>query len=68
MNYTLLIVSQRKTLQTTAPGRREAIADFGKELGCNLSLEGDGPPAYLLDEWEGSPHWVNPTIPVFDGT
>jgi hypothetical protein len=65
--YNLLIVDQRKTLSTTARDRAEALAIFSKELGLKLTLEGSAtaPAAYLLDEWEAGPHWVNPTIPVF---
>lgn len=67
MYYDLLIVDEEKTLSTLAQDRNEALAIFGKELGIKLALEsGDGVVVwYLLDEWETSPHWVNPTIPVY---
>jgi hypothetical protein len=52
-------------LATPAANRHAALVVFGKTLGISLTFEGDGSPDFLLDEWEESPHWVNPTIPVF---
>jgi hypothetical protein len=63
--YNLLIIDQHKTLSTPALDRNHALAIFGDEIGVKLTLEGDAAAAYLLDEWEIGPHWVNPTIPVF---
>lgn len=65
--YTLLVVDEHKTLHTPARDRNDALLIFGKELGCKLTFEepADAVATYLLDEWEHSPHWTNPTIPVF---
>jgi hypothetical protein len=53
-------------LDAAARDREDALTIFGKELGLRLTLKDqDTPASYLLDEWHESPHWVNPTIPVF---
>ncbi len=65
--YNLLVVDEIRTLATAASDREDALAIFGKELRLRLTLnDQDIPAAYLLDEWHESPHWVNPTIPVFE--
>ena len=65
--YDLRVVQGHRTLAAAAKDREEALAIFGKELGVRLTLdEQDTPAPYLLDEWFQSPHWVNPTIPVFE--
>jgi hypothetical protein len=65
--YNLLIVNESRTLATVAGNRAEALADFGGKLGLNLTLDDvDTIAPYLLDEWHEGPHWVNPTIPVFE--
>ncbi len=65
--YNLLVVDEIRTLATAASDREDALAIFGKELGLRLTLnDQDTPASYLLDEWHESPHWVNPTIPVFE--
>lgn len=68
--YNLLVVDKNRMLATVAKDREDAIADFGKELGLRLTLNAQDVPAsvsyYLLDEWHEGPHWVNPTIPVFE--
>ena len=67
--YNLLVVDKNRMLATVAKDRENAIADFGKELGLRLTLNAQDVPAsvsYLLDEWHEGPHWVNPTIPVFE--
>ena len=64
--YNLLVIRDNWTLATAAKDRQEALAIFGKELGLDLTLaDQDMSPPYLLDEWHESPHWINPTIPVF---
>ncbi len=64
--YDLLVVDENRTLAAAARDRKDALAIFGKELGLRLTLnDQDIPASYLLDEWHESPHWVNPTIPVF---
>ena len=64
--YDLLIVDEQRVLATPARNREDALAIFGKELGLRLTLADQGIVApYLLDDWDQSPHWVNPTIPVF---
>jgi len=65
--YNLLVVNENRTLATAARDREDALAIFGKELDLRLTLnDPDIPAPYLLDEWHESPHWVNPTIPVFE--
>ena len=66
--YNLLIVNKGKTLSTPAMDRSHALSIFGKELGIKLMLEGGDmvSVAYLLDEWEIGPHWVNCTIPLYE--
>lgn len=65
--YDLLVVDEQRTLATLARDREDALAIFGKELDLRLTLnDQDIPAPYLLDEWRESPHWVNPTIPVFE--
>ena len=65
-HYSLLDVNQQKTLPLpSARNRLEALAHFGKELGRKLTLTGDGPAPFLLDEWEQGPHWTNHQIPVY---
>ena len=63
--YNLLVPGARGALSTPANSRAEALAIFGKEIRKTLSLEGEAPAPYLLDEWEVGPHWINPTILVF---
>jgi len=67
-NYDLLVVNEPgRILSTPAKDREEAIAVFGEEIGKRLTLDDQGITAnYLLDEWHEGPHWVNPTIPVFE--
>ncbi|MEX2455165.1 MAG: hypothetical protein WD470_10705 [Rhodospirillaceae bacterium] len=56
-----------RVLATVAEDRQGAFDMFEAVLGERLTLDDQGKPApYLLDEWEESPHWVNPNIPVFD--
>jgi len=65
--YNLLVVNENRTLATAASDRADALTIFGEELGLRLTLnDQDIPAPYLLDEWHKSPHWVNPTIPVFE--
>ena len=65
--YNLLVVNENQTLVAVASDREDALAIFGKKLGLRLTLnDQDIPTSYLLDEWHESPHWVNPTIPVFE--
>ncbi|MFQ5757755.1 MAG: hypothetical protein ACE5H7_16875 [Acidiferrobacterales bacterium] len=66
--YNLSVVNEPgRILSTPAKDRVEALALFGKDLGKRLTLDDQGMTAsYLLDEWHEGPHWVNPTIPVFE--
>ncbi len=67
--YDLLVMADLRVLATVAADRESAVADFGKELNKRLSLnsEDDSVAPYLMDEWDGKgPHWVKPTIPVFE--
>lgn len=65
--YTLLVQDKDlKSLHTAARDRAEALALFGKELHCELTeAGGDEVAPYLMDEFTESPHWTNPTIPIF---
>jgi len=66
--YNLSVVNEPgRILSTPAKDREEALAVFGNELGKRLTLDDQGMTApYLLDEWHNGPHWINPTIPVFE--
>lgn len=66
--YNLAISNEpERVLSTPAKDREEALAIFGKELGKRLTLDEQETVAdYMLDEWHEGPHWVNPTIPVFE--
>ena len=65
--YNLSVVDENRTLATAARHREHALAIFGKKLGLRLTLDDPGTPApYSLDEWHQGPHWVNPTIRVFE--
>ena len=66
--YNLAIVNEPgRILSTPAKDCEEAIAIFGTKLGKRLTLDNQGMTApYLLDEWHKGPHWINPTIPVFE--
>lgn len=64
-NYSLQI-EPGKVLFAVAGSRGEALAELGEHLGQALTLDDQGSVApYLLDEWNESPHWFYPTIPVF---
>ncbi|MEG3619765.1 hypothetical protein V5T82_14970 [Magnetovibrio sp. PR-2] len=64
-NYSLQ-VEPGKVLFAVAKDRNEALAELGDQLGQALTFDDqDSLARYLLDEWENSPHWFNPTIPVF---
>jgi hypothetical protein len=63
--YDLQLIGRHDIVAAPAADRHEALALFGKALGILLTFEGDGAPDFLLDEWEQSPHWIKPTIPVF---
>jgi len=65
--YNLLVVDENRMLATVAGDQEGAVTDFGDQLGKQLTLnEQDAAAPYLLDEWYEGPHWVNPTIPVFE--
>ena len=65
-HYSLLVVDQQTNLRLpSAKNRLEALSHFGKELNRKLTLNGDGPAPFLLDEWEQGPHWTNHQIPVY---
>jgi hypothetical protein len=65
--YNLVVVATQRTLSTAARDRWHAVAIFEKEVGRPLTLDHqDAPAPYLLDEWHKGPHWVKPTIPVFE--
>jgi hypothetical protein len=62
----LLIVEDHRTISTPAASRKDGLMILGEALGTELSETGDGPAAFLLDEWEHGSHWSNPTIPIFN--
>lgn len=63
--YTLVSVS-KGCLFTCAATREEALAQFGKELGEQLTIKPAGHMAdYMLDQWENDPHWIRAYIPVW---
>jgi hypothetical protein len=66
--YNLAVVKEPgRILFTPAKDRAEALAIFGKELGKRFTLDEQETIAdHLLDEWQEGPHWINPTIPVFE--
>ena len=66
--YNLIVVADHRMLATVAVDRERAVAEFGEQLDIRLSLspDNDSPAPYLMDEWTEGPHWVNPTIPVFE--
>lgn len=66
--FNLLIVSTGQILSdATAPSRGAALGVFERELGIELSFDNQESPApYLFEEWTGGPHWINPSIPVFE--
>ena len=65
--YDLRVVKDQQILAAAAKDREEALAIFGEELGVRLIIDDQDVAApYLLDEWHEGPHWVNPTIPVFE--
>jgi|GEM_PF-1590157 len=66
--FALEVVPGNPTIHVTAPGRAEALAEFGKTLGQTLTDKPTGTMApYRLDEWSdaSSPHMVHPTIPIW---
>ncbi len=66
MPYYNLTVSE-KTLSAAAANRSAALLHFEQEIGKKLTLEDQGGvPEHLMDEWTESPHWVHPTIPVWE--
>lgn len=66
-NYSLRVVNTGLTFHEVAKDREEALVMFGKQLGVRLTHKKQNiEPSYLLDEWNESPHWTNPDIPVFD--
>jgi hypothetical protein len=68
-HYVLRETGTLKEFDWTTGNRGQALRQFSKELGTDLTLEGpsDVAPAYMLDEWPNGtgPHMVNPTIPVY---
>lgn len=69
-NYSLHVFSPDiKTLSCTAETRADALATLSKELGYAVSdrtSDQDWPEDnMMLDEWEESPHWIAPHIPVY---
>jgi hypothetical protein len=67
--FNLLIVDTRQILSNAiAPNRETALDAFGNELGVKLTFSVQkGAAPYLFEEWSSSPHWVSPSIPVYEG-
>jgi hypothetical protein len=66
--YNLKIIETNEILaDATSANREGALGLFGDELGKPLTFKDQGGPApYLFEEWTDGPHWINPTIPVFE--
>lgn len=66
-NYNLAVGTD--VLSEVARDRADALMIFGERIGKDLTLEDQGTIApYLMDEWHEGPHWINPTIPVWELT
>lgn len=66
MTFYALVSLHRGTLSTVANTREDAIVQFGRALGEELSLQARGHTAeYLLDEWDQGPHLIKGRISVW---
>ena len=65
MPYYTLEIEPGKHLHAVADNREVALNVFGQKLKQTLALEGERDAPYRMDEWRESPHWTNPTIPIF---
>lgn len=66
--YTIMRMTDRRTISTIAQDRVDALAKFGEELGVSLTLD-EGPheaPGYMMDEFTERVHWTNFHIPVYE--
>lgn len=67
--YALLVYSPDiQTMNCIAASRSEALATFSKKLGYHVTDKVDEDwqtDNMMLDEWDESPHWVSPHIPVY---
>lgn len=64
--YALRFSGQWETLSTTAADRSDALSQFSKKLGYEVTEVATGQMTDLMmDEWTENPHWLNPTISVF---
>jgi hypothetical protein len=61
------LTNGEKVLSTPAGSRLEAISNFSKEIGKNLTLNDQGcAPEHLMSEREESLAWIKPgDIPVW---
>jgi hypothetical protein len=63
--YNLLIVKEQRYVPAIAKDRQDALFTIGKQIGVQLTLEGEGVADFLLGESETMPDWMYHTIPVF---
>ena len=63
--YTLERVSDHEQFSWVAANDAEALFHFSEEVGCKLTLEGDGPPPFLFESRMDPIGWVKPNIPVY---
>ena len=63
--YYLERVSDQVQFSRPATDDAEALFFFSKEVGCELTFEGDGPSPYLFQRTMTSIGWVKPDIPVY---
>ena len=64
-NYSLAFGTD--VLSAVASSREDALRIFEQQLGKELTFRDRGTVApFVMDEWYEGPHWINPTIPVWD--
>lgn len=66
--FNLLIVNTGQILSdATAPNPNAALNVFERELGVRLTFDDqEGAAPYLFEEWSTGPHWIKPSIPVYE--
>jgi hypothetical protein len=70
MMFYALVIAGEVALHTVARDRADALKQFAKKLGYEITEKPKGDirdliTDLMLDEWEDGPHWIHPTIPVF---
>ena len=66
--FNLKIVDTGEILSdATAVNSFAALEVFGAKIGIKLTFDTqDRASPYLFEEWQDSPHWVNPSVPVYE--